>query len=77
MILGCVRGRLGALSSAALCAVTRDWASYATSCETIATQMKTTDWEDVLDMDAEDASELQAWAHTVAKMCEKVKRGWS
>ena len=54
-----------------------DWASYATSCETIATQMKTTDWEDVLDMDAEDASELQAWAHTVAKMCEKVKRGWS
>ena len=55
----------------------RRWASYATSCETIATQIKTTDWEDVLDMDAEDASELQAWAHTVAKMCEKVKRGWS
>ena len=54
-----------------------DWASYATSCETIATQIKTTDWEDVLDMDAEDASELQAWAHTVAKMWEKGKRGWS
>ena len=54
-----------------------DWASYATSCRSIATQVKTTDWEEALDMDAEDASELQAWAHTVAKMCEKVKRGWS
>jgi len=54
-----------------------DWASYATSCESIATQVKTTDWEEALDMDAEDASELQAWAHMVSKMCEKVKLGWS
>merc|ERR1711881_785443 len=28
-----------------------DWASYATSCERIADQVKNTDWEDTLDID--------------------------
>ena len=53
-----------------------DWAELAESCESIATQVKTTDWEDTLDMDDDDADDTQAVGHLIAKLCEKVKVGW-
>ena len=53
-----------------------DWAELAESCESIATQVKTTDWEDTLDMDDDDADDIQAVGHLIAKLCEKVKEGW-
>ncbi len=53
-----------------------DWASYATSCERIADQVKNTDWEDTLDIDEDEAGEIRAWAHMTVKMCQKVKLGW-
>jgi len=53
-----------------------DWASYATSCENIANQVKNTDWEDTLDIDENEAGEIRAWAHMTVKLCQKVKLGW-
>ena len=38
--------------------------------------MKTTDWEDTLDMDDDDADDIQAVGHLIEKLCEKVKVGW-